>query len=90
MAGKSSDSVGKAGPGSCNVEAIVSVDERGQMVLPKDFRTRSGIEPGEKFALVSWERDGKMCCITLMRVGELAGFVQGTIGPLINGVKKAG
>ena len=87
MSGKSAD---KAEPGNCNVEAIVSVDERGQMVLPKDFRTRSGIEPGEKFALVSWERDGKMCCITLMRVGELANVVKGTIGPLINGVTKAG
>ena len=48
------------------------------------------LEPGEKFALVSWERDGRMCCITLMRVGELAGVVKGTIGPLINGVTQDG
>ena len=87
MSGKSAD---KGAPGNCSVEAIVSVDERGQMVLPKDFRTRAGIEPGEKFALVSWERDGRMCCITLMRVGELAGVVKGTIGPLINGVTQDG
>ncbi len=46
MSGKSED---KGAPGSCSVEAIVSVDERGQMVLPKDFRIRSGIKPGEKF-----------------------------------------
>ncbi len=86
MSGKSAD---KGAHGNCSVEAIVSVDERGQMVLPKDFRTRSGIEPGEKFALVSWERDGRMCCITLMRVDELAGVVKGTIGPLINGITQA-
>ena len=37
----------------CQVEAVVSVDERGQMVLPKEVRARAGIKPGDKLALVS-------------------------------------
>jgi len=31
---------GDAGKNSCKVEAVVSVDERGQMVLPKELRDR--------------------------------------------------
>ena len=30
--------------GCCNVEAVVSVDERGQMVLPKEIRDKVGIK----------------------------------------------
>ncbi|MCK4912057.1 MAG: AbrB/MazE/SpoVT family DNA-binding domain-containing protein [Thermodesulfovibrionales bacterium] len=86
MSGKTANN---AEQGICNVEAIVSVDERGQMVLPKDLRTRSGIKAGDKFVLVSWERDGRLCCITLMKADELAGAVKGAIGPLINGITKA-
>ena len=32
----------------CKVEAITSVDERGQMVLPKEIRNKAKIRPGEK------------------------------------------
>ena len=34
------------------IESVISVDERGQMVLPKDLRERAGIQPGDKMALV--------------------------------------
>ena len=40
----------------CKVEAVISVDERGQMVLPKEMRAKAGIRAGDKLALVSWER----------------------------------
>ena len=30
--------------GGCKVESLVTVDERGQMVLPKDLRDRAGIK----------------------------------------------
>lgn len=69
--------------GACRVEAIVSVDERGQMVLPKELRTRAGIRPGERFALVSWERDGRLCCMTLTRVDELTDAVKVSLGPVM-------
>jgi antitoxin PrlF len=55
------------------VESIVSVDERGQMVLPKDIRDKAGIKAGDKLALVTLEKNGKVCCIHLMKANELAG-----------------
>lgn len=72
----------KAGCG-CRVEAMVSVDERGQMVLPKELRERAGIVPGAKLAVVSWERDGAVCCITLMPAQELGELVKGALGPIL-------
>jgi AbrB family looped-hinge helix DNA binding protein len=42
---------------SCfKVEALVNVDERGQMVLPREVREKANIRPGDKLALVSWEK----------------------------------
>ena len=72
----------------CRVEALVSVDERGQMVLPKDTRDKAGIRPGDKLALVSWEKEGKTCCLTLIKAEELTGMVKGILGPLMKDVLK--
>ena len=68
--------------GGCKVESLVTVDERGQMVLPKDVRTRIGIRAGEKLAVVSCEMDGGLCCVTLMKAEELSESVRSTLGPL--------
>lgn len=67
-----------------NVEAVLSVDERGQMVLPKDVRERAGIRTGTKLALISWERDGSVCCLALMKVENLSGMVKDVLGPILN------
>lgn len=78
------DQGGRCMPGSCcTVEAVLGIDERGQMVLPKDVRQKAGISTGDKMALISWEKDGKVCCLALMKVENLSGMVQGVLGPLI-------
>jgi len=66
----------------CQVEAIVAVDERGQMVLPKELRERAGIKAGDKLAVVSWDKEGKTCCLVMMKTDELSGMVKGMLGPL--------
>lgn len=71
-----------AGSG-CRVEAVLSVDERGQMVLPKDVREKAGIKTGDKLALISWSRDGDVCCLALMKVENLSGMVKDVLGPLM-------
>lgn len=69
--------------GHCSVEAIVSTDERGQMVLPKDLRTKAGINPGDKLAVVSWEKEGKVCCIMLIKADQLSDPMKSVLGPLV-------
>ena len=68
----------------CRVEAVLSVDERGQMVLPKDVREKAGIRTGDKLALIGWERDGNICCLALMKVENLSGLVKDVLGPLMH------
>ena len=69
--------------GCCKVESVVSVDERGQMVLPKDVRDKAGVRVGDKFAVVSWEKQGKVCCISLVKAENIAGMVQDMLGPMM-------
>jgi AbrB family looped-hinge helix DNA binding protein len=74
--------------GCCKVEAILNVDERGQMVLPKDIREKAGIKAGEKLALISMQKDGAICCITLIKVEELTGLVTSILGPVMQDIVK--
>jgi antitoxin PrlF len=67
----------------CRVDSLVSVDERGQMVLPKELRVKAGIQPGDKLAVVCHERDGEVCCLTLFKVDQLNGMVREMLGPLM-------
>lgn len=67
----------------CKVEALLTVDERGQMVLPKEIREKAEIRQGDKLALVSMEKDGKVCCFTLIKVDELGDMVKGFLGPMM-------
>ncbi len=67
----------------CKVEAIVTVDERGQMVLPKELRDRAYIRTGEKLAVVSWEKDGNISCISLIKAEDLTEMVKNMLGPVM-------
>lgn len=70
----------------CKIESLISIDERGQMVLPKEIREKANINPGDKMALITWERDDKVCCINLIKVEELTGMVKGILKPIMNEV----
>jgi antitoxin PrlF len=71
------------GASCCAVEALVTVDERGQMVLPKELRAKAGIKAGDKLAVTSWEKDGKICCIALIKADNLETMVRGMLGPVM-------
>jgi AbrB family looped-hinge helix DNA binding protein len=57
---------------SHQIEAIVTIDERGQMVLPKETRVRAGIRAGDKLALIGWRQGERVCCLSLVKVEEMA------------------
>jgi len=70
----------------CRVDSIITVDERGQMVLPKELRERAGIGAGDKLAVATWEKDGKVCCITLIKAEDLVGLLKDRLGPIMKGL----
>jgi len=78
---------------SYKVDAIVSLDERGQMVLPKEIRAKLGVRPGDKLAVVTMERNGKVCCLHLFKADELSGEARNLVrssSPQGAGINDAG
>jgi len=67
----------------CKVESVISVDERGQMVLPKEIREKARIGAGDKLAVISWEKDGEVCCISLVKAEDFTEMVKGMLGPMM-------
>jgi antitoxin PrlF len=65
--------------GYYNIEALISIDERGQMVLPKELREKANIKAGEKLALVTKEKDGEICCILLIKTKYLSSQVDSLV-----------
>jgi AbrB family looped-hinge helix DNA binding protein len=80
MANKKSSGECCDGPEHYNMEAVVSIDERGQMVLPKDLREAFGIKPGDKLALIVMRKEGRPCCIHMFRSGEFNADVKRLLG----------
>jgi antitoxin PrlF len=72
--------------GYCKVESLVTIDERGQMVLPKEIRERADIRSGDKLAVIGWEKDGKICCISLIKADELSGMVKDMLSSLAKNI----
>lgn len=74
--------------GCCQVEAVVTVDERGQMVLPKEVREKSQIKAGDKLAVVIFEKNGEVCCITLIKTENFGGMVKNLLSPMVEDISK--
>ncbi|DAC72757.1 MAG TPA: AbrB family transcriptional regulator [Thermoplasmata archaeon] len=70
-------------PRCCRVDSVVSVDERGQMVLPKELRKKANIKAGDKLAVIAMEKDGKVCCLSLIKVNDIEPMVKEMLGPLM-------
>ncbi len=67
----------------CKVESVISVDDRGQTVLPKEIRDKANIRAGDKLAVINWEKDGKICCISLIKIEEFTETVKSLLGPMM-------
>ena len=70
----------------CKVDAIITIDGRGQIVLPKDVREKAGVSAGDKLAVISYESEGKVCCISLVKADDFAEAVKDMLGPMMKGI----
>ena len=69
-----------------SVEAIVSCDERGQLVLPKDVRKKLDIKSGDKLALLNVATDNKMICLTLIKANSLENIIKNFLAPVMKDI----
>jgi len=73
---------------TCRIDAVISMDAKGQIILPKDLREKANLKPNEKIAVVACEKDGEVCCIMMLKAEKLQGAVTKTLGPLLKSVTK--
>jgi antitoxin PrlF len=71
---------------TCTINAVVTMDAKGQIVLPKDLREKANLKPNEKIAVVACEKEGEVCCIMLVKADRLVGAVTKALGPLLKSV----
>ena len=67
----------------CRIDAVVTMDAKGQVVLPKDLRERAKLKPNDKLAVIGFERDGDVCCIVMVKAEALGDPVKNMLGPIL-------
>ena len=38
--------------------------------------------------MIAWEKEGKVCCLSLIKAEEFGGMIKGLLGPLMGDVLK--
>ena len=74
------------GKDCCKIDAVVTVDAKGQIVLPKDLREKAKIKPNDKLAVIAFQRDSEVCCIVMLKVDALQNTVKDLLGPVFKNV----
>ncbi|XES78133.1 MAG: HgcAB-associated protein HgcC [Candidatus Bathyarchaeia archaeon] len=69
----------------CKIDAVVTVDPKGQIVLPKNLREKANIQPSDKLAIIGVEQENQVCCIVLMKTESLEDTVKCKLAPILNG-----
>jgi antitoxin PrlF len=71
---------------TCRIEAILTVDERGQIVIPKELRESAKMGAGDRLALVSCTKGGEVCCIMLIHADQLTTMVRSALSPVMKDI----
>ena len=74
------------GKDCCKIDAVVTVDAKGQIVLPKDLREKAKIKPNDKLAVIAFQRDSEVCCIVMLKVDALQNTIKDLLGPVFKNV----
>jgi len=71
---------------ACRIDAVITIDVKGQIVLPKDLRERADFKPNDKIAVVACEKGGEVCCVMMLKADRLSGAVTKTLAPMLSPV----
>ncbi len=88
MAEKNESAVKSTGGCQCQVDALITIDGRGQIVLPKEVREKADINAGDKFVVISHQSGGKGCCLFLIKADFFSETVKNTLEPLVRDILK--
>jgi antitoxin PrlF len=78
-------------PGSsCRLAGMVSMDGRGQIVLPREIRESFGLKAGDKLAVMACREGDRDCCLFLVKAIDVAAGVRHILEPVAAGILKSG
>lgn len=67
----------------CRVDAVITVDSKGQLLLPKDLREKADFRPNSKIAILTIEKEGKIHCVLMIKAEGLSGAVSNALSPVL-------
>lgn len=72
----------------CHVEGIVTVDSRGQIVLPKNLRDKMEIDQGDRLMVIAMKDKGRITSISLMKADTVDNMVKIILKPTMEQIVK--
>lgn len=70
----------------CRIDAVVTVDSKGQIVLPKDVREKIKLKPNDKLAIISCGLENEKCCLIVVKAENLGNSIKGFLRPILREV----
>ncbi len=67
----------------CRIEALVTLDSKGQILLPKEVRERAGLRAVERLAVITCESDNKIFRVTLVKAEQFMDTAREMLGPMM-------
>ncbi len=71
------------GSSCCHVEGVVTVDSKGQIVLPKSLRENMGLKEKDKLIVVGMKDKGKITSISLFKSEAMDDMVKIMLKPVM-------
>ena len=72
----------------CTVDAVVTMDTKGQIVLPKELREKANLKPNDKLAIIGCGKKDDICCIIMIKTEKLGNTLKEFLGPILEDVLK--
>ncbi len=69
------------------IEAVLTVDSKGQILLPKELREKAGIKSGDRLvAIAGCDEKGEVCCLILVKGEVVDEGMKSVVSPLLRGI----
>ncbi|WP_290902315.1 HgcAB-associated protein HgcC [Ferroglobus sp.] len=69
------------------IEAVLTVDSKGQILLPKELREKANIKAGERLvAITGCDEKGEICCLILVKADIIDEQLKAILSPMLRGV----
>ncbi len=72
----------------CKVEAVVTVDNKGQILLPKELRNSANLNTNDKMIAISLLANTESPIIVLVKADMLGDIIKNFLGPALSDLFK--